>query len=71
MFKNKFEGVGNSSQPKATVQKGIRTKLCEQFPAIEPYLESLWPSKTKLTLVKLKGEGHLNLYAIKGEVLFL
>lgn len=54
-FINRFDekeqliGVNNV---KSSVQKGIRSKLTEQFPFIEDYLEQIIPKKDPLRIAK-------------------
>lgn len=55
MFK-KFtekENISGVSQLKSSVQKGIRTKICEQFPFMkEDFREEILPKKDQLRIVK-------------------
>lgn len=54
MFK-KFtieENVSTHSKVKSSQQRTIRAKILEQYPCIEPYLESLLPKKTPLEVAK-------------------
>lgn len=47
--KEQLIGVNNV---KSSVQKGIRSKLSEQFPFIEDYLEHIIPKKDPLRIAK-------------------
>src|SRR5437868_3903924 len=53
MFK-KFEdsNVSGVTQIKSSVQKGIKAKIVEQFPAIEPYIDDIVPKKEGIKVVK-------------------
>lgn len=54
MFK-KFEekeSVSGVQQLKSSVQKGIRTKLLEQYPYLESYVDSILPKKDTYRIVK-------------------
>jgi PUA domain protein len=39
-------------QLKSSVQKGIRTKLLEQYPYLEGYVDSILPKKDTYRIVK-------------------
>ncbi|KAJ1567471.1 hypothetical protein HK405_005853 [Cladochytrium tenue] len=70
MFK-KFsskESVSGQSQVKSSVQRAIRAKIIEQFPALEPHLDDLMPKKAPLILVKCQDA--LNLVTVNNVVLF-
>lgn len=45
--------AGAKTKVKSSVQRGIRTKVAEQYPLLEPYLETIIPKKEQLDLVKL------------------
>lgn len=54
MFK-KFtveENVSTSSKVKSSQQRTIRSKILEQYPDIEPYLEALLPKKAPMVVAK-------------------
>ncbi|CAJ0574326.1 unnamed protein product, partial [Mesorhabditis spiculigera] len=56
MFK-KFEKediMGGGTQLKSSVQRGIRSKLLEQFPHLEGHLETILPKKETLKTIKCK-----------------
>jgi len=69
MFK-KFtrETITGKAQPKRSVIRGIRKKLVTQFPAIEPYIDSIIPPKSPLLLVKC--QSHVQLLVVNNEILF-
>lgn len=46
------ESVSGVQQLKSSVQKGIRTKLLEQFPHIEKYIDVILPKKDAFKIVK-------------------
>ena len=69
MFK-KFEAkdVGNTNQMKSSVQRGVRSKLVERYPAIEEHMDAIMPKKAVVKLVKC--HDHIELIEIDGEILF-
>jgi len=54
MFKkfDEKESVSSVQQLKSSVQKGIRNKLVEQFPHIQPYMDMILPKKDIFKMVK-------------------
>jgi hypothetical protein len=44
---------GAKSKVKSSVQRTIRSKVLEQYPLLEPYIEDILPKKEQLDLVKL------------------
>lgn len=46
------ESVSGTQQLKSSVQKGIRTKLLEQFPHIEKYIDVILPKKDAFKIVR-------------------
>jgi malignant T-cell-amplified sequence len=54
MFKkfNASEDVVGRQNIKSSVQRGIKAKLVETFPKLEPCLEEIIPKKSQLSLVK-------------------
>lgn len=44
--------VSGVTQLKSSVQKGIRTKLLDQFPHLEDYMNHILPKKENLRVVK-------------------
>jgi len=70
MFK-KFvakEEISGTSQLKSSVQRGIKQKVKESYPSIEPYLDQIFPKKDSIVLVKCKD--HIEILAVKGELIF-
>ncbi|KAK9480628.1 PUA-like domain-containing protein [Lipomyces japonicus] len=70
MFK-KFtarEDVNSKTNVKSSVQRGLKTKLVEQFPLLEDVIEEIVPKKSQLVL--LKCTDRLSLYEVNNEVLF-
>jgi PUA domain protein len=54
MFKkfNASEDVAGRQNVKSSVQRGIKAKITETFPKLEPYLKEIIPKKSQLSLVK-------------------
>merc|ERR1712013_153956 len=70
MFK-KFvakDEVSGTSQLKSSVQRGIKQKVKDSYPSIEPYLDQIFPKKDSIVLVKCKD--HIEILAVKGELVF-
>ncbi|CAE6462237.1 unnamed protein product [Rhizoctonia solani] len=73
MFK-KFTSsdIASNALMKSSVQRGIRTTLQSQMPALATnegaLLEQIWPKKEGVTLVKCKE--HISILALHGEPLF-
>uniref|UniRef100_A0A1I7UM55 PUA domain-containing protein n=1 Tax=Caenorhabditis tropicalis TaxID=1561998 RepID=A0A1I7UM55_9PELO len=63
MFKkfDEKEDVTGATQLKSSVQKGIRKKLIENYPHIEPHLEEILPKKENFKVIKCKD--HIELLA--------
>ncbi|EPQ31893.1 uncharacterized protein PFL1_00092 [Pseudozyma flocculosa PF-1] len=65
--------VASSTAVKSSVQRGMRNKLLETYPALSEndgaLLEQIWPKKEPITLVKFSRE-HVQMLVYKGEVLF-
>ncbi|PAV89589.1 hypothetical protein WR25_18094 [Diploscapter pachys] len=63
MFKkfDEKEDVSGTTQLKSSVQKGIRKRIIEDYPHLEPYMESLLPKKENIKLIKCRD--HLELLA--------
>ncbi|KAH3746072.1 malignant T-cell-amplified sequence 1 protein [Pelomyxa schiedti] len=62
------EEISGTHQPKTSVQRGIRSAIVAACPAIEPYLNDIWPKKQAVALVKC--HNHIQLIAVNGDVLF-
>ncbi|KAJ3152411.1 Malignant T-cell-amplified sequence 1 [Geranomyces michiganensis] len=70
MFK-KFvpkDDVSGKSKVKSSVQRGIRAKILEQYPALNPYIEELIPKKDPLVLVKC--HDRINVVMVNDQLLF-
>lgn len=46
------ESVSGVQQLKSSVQKGIRTKLLDQFPTLDTYIDTILPKKDVFRIVK-------------------
>ena len=46
------ENISGVSQVKTSVQRGIKAKILEQFPNIEPYINEIFPKKDSMVVVK-------------------
>ncbi|KAG8227107.1 hypothetical protein J437_LFUL001650 [Ladona fulva] len=71
MFKrfDEKESISGVQQLKSSVQKGIRTKLQEQFPHLDGYLDSILPKKDTFRIVKC--HDHIEIIVSgAGELLF-
>ncbi|XP_028397922.1 malignant T-cell-amplified sequence 1-like [Dendronephthya gigantea] len=70
MFK-KFqadENISGVTQLKSSVQRSIRAKLVEQFPAIKDYIDGICPKKESMVLIKC--HDHVEIIAVNSELLF-
>jgi hypothetical protein len=45
--------AGAKSKVKSSVQRGIRAKVLETYPKLEPHIDEIMPKKSQLDLVKL------------------
>ncbi|XP_047003369.1 malignant T-cell-amplified sequence 1 homolog [Schistocerca americana] len=71
MFKkfDEKESVTGVQQLKSSVQKGIRTKLVDQYPYLENYVDSVLPKKDTYRIVKC--HDHIEILVnTSGELLF-
>ncbi|XP_042910342.1 malignant T-cell-amplified sequence 1 [Parasteatoda tepidariorum] len=71
MFKkfDEKEHVSGVTQLKSSVQKAIRTKLLEQFPHLDDYMNQILPKKENLRVVKC--HDHIEIIVgANGELLF-
>lgn len=50
-FDDKDSVIG-IQQLKSSVQKGIRTKIIDQYPSLEEYIDMILPKKDALRIVK-------------------
>lgn len=71
MFKkfDEKENISGTQQLKSSVQKDIRRKLIENYPAIEPYMDQILPKKENFKMVKCHDHIEL-LCGPQGDVLF-
>lgn len=46
------ENISTVQQLKSSVQKGIRTKLLEQYPLLEGYIDTILPKKENFRIIK-------------------
>ncbi|KAG8705312.1 translation machinery-associated protein 20 [Ceratobasidium sp. 394] len=64
--------IASNALIKSSVQRGIRTTLLAQMPALAAddgaLLEYIWPKKEGITLVKCRE--HVSILALQGEPLF-
>ncbi|KAI7821793.1 PUA-like domain-containing protein [Kickxella alabastrina] len=70
MFKkfNLQETMSGQNPVKSSVVRGIRSKLVEQFPGLEPHIDEILPKK--VNLIQIKCKDHFTLYAIDNEIMF-
>lgn len=70
MFKkfNAAEDVSGFNQAKSSVIRAIRARLVQLYPPIEQYLDDIIPKKEALHMIKCRD--HIELMAVKNEVLF-
>ncbi|XP_071445553.1 malignant T-cell-amplified sequence 1 homolog [Hetaerina americana] len=71
MFKrfDEKESISGVQQLKSSVQKGIRTKLQEQFPHLDGYIDTILPKKDTFRIVKC--HDHIEIIVNgSGELLF-
>ncbi|PIA16406.1 hypothetical protein COEREDRAFT_42923 [Coemansia reversa NRRL 1564] len=70
MFKkfNLQESISGQNPVKASVVRGIRSKLLDQFPALEPHIDDILPKK--VNFVQIKCKDRIVLFAINNEILF-
>ncbi|KAF2461088.1 translation machinery-associated protein-like protein [Lineolata rhizophorae] len=67
MFK-KDVTPGAKTKVKSSAQRGIRAKVTETYPLLEPYIDDILPKKEQLDLVKLPDR--VSLYALGTTPLF-
>ncbi|KAI9691921.1 MAG: translation machinery-associated protein 20 [Bathelium mastoideum] len=67
MFKKDIQ-PGAKTKVKSSVQRGIRTKILETYPRLEPYIEDIMPKKSQIDQVKLPER--VTLYALPNAPLF-
>ncbi|KAH7414149.1 hypothetical protein DE146DRAFT_639457 [Phaeosphaeria sp. MPI-PUGE-AT-0046c] len=67
MFKKDITS-GAKSKVKSSAQRAIRSKVLEEYPKLEPYIEDILPKKEQLDLVKLPDR--VSLYTLHSVPLF-
>ncbi|KAF2651892.1 hypothetical protein K491DRAFT_696037 [Lophiostoma macrostomum CBS 122681] len=67
MFKKDIS-AGSKSKVKSSAQRGIRSKVVDQYPLLEPYMDEIMPKKEQLDLVKLPDR--VALYTLSSTPLF-
>ncbi|GAB7363895.1 hypothetical protein MBLNU230_g4458t1 [Neophaeotheca triangularis] len=67
MFKKDF-APGAKSKVKSSVQRGIRAKVLETYPGLEPHIDDILPKKEQIDLVKIPDR--VSLYCLNGVPLF-
>ncbi|CAG5156759.1 uncharacterized protein ALTATR162_LOCUS4554 [Alternaria atra] len=67
MFKKDITS-GAKSKVKSSAQRAIRSKVLEEYPKLEPYIEDILPKKEQLDLVKLPDR--VSLYTLNSTPLF-
>ncbi|KAI9670680.1 MAG: translation machinery-associated protein 20 [Alyxoria varia] len=67
MFKKDLT-AGQRSKLKSSVQRNIRTKIADTYPALAPHIDSIVPKKEQLDVMKLPDR--TSLYALNGKPLF-
>ncbi|WPG99741.1 Hypothetical protein R9X50_00256000 [Acrodontium crateriforme] len=67
MFKKDFS-PGAKSKVKSSAQRGIRAKVIEQYPLLEPHIDDILPKKEQLDLVKIPDR--VSLYCLGSTPLF-
>ncbi|KAK9323279.1 PUA-like domain-containing protein [Lipomyces orientalis] len=70
MFKkfNSKDDIHSRTNVKSSVQRGLKSKLIEQFPKLDNVIDEIIPKKGQLVVVKCTDK--LSLYAMEHEVLF-
>ncbi|PWN51390.1 hypothetical protein IE53DRAFT_314011 [Violaceomyces palustris] len=67
------QDVSSSTAVKSSVQRGMRSKLLDQYQALasddNALLEQIWPKKEQITLVKFSRE-HVQMLVYKSEPIF-
>jgi PUA domain protein len=67
MFKKDLT-AGSKSKVKSSVARGIRSKVLETYPALEPHIEEIMPKKGQLDIIKLPDR--VSLYSLDDRPLF-
>ena len=61
----------NSAPIKSSAAKKMREKIIEQYPAIEQYMEDIWPKSAKVLQMKIKGEAYIHFLEVNGTIKFM
>ena len=67
MFKKDLT-AGSKSKVKSSVARGIRSKVLETYPLLEPHIDELMPKKGQLDIIKLPDR--VSLYSLDDRPLF-
>ena len=67
MFKKDLT-AGSKSKVKSSVARGIRAKVLDTYPGLEPHIEELMPKKGQLDIIKLPDR--VSLYSLDDRPLF-
>jgi malignant T-cell-amplified sequence len=67
MFKKDLV-AGSKTKVKSSVQRGIRNKVLETYPHLEPHIDDIMPKKSQLDLVKLPDR--VSMYSLEDKPLF-
>jgi PUA domain protein len=67
MFKKDLT-AGSKSKVKSSVARGIRSKVLETYPGLEPHIEEIMPKKGQLDIIKLPDR--VSLYSLDDRPLF-
>ncbi|KAI8923701.1 hypothetical protein BC831DRAFT_469880 [Entophlyctis helioformis] len=65
---NPKEDIAGQTQLKSSVQRAVRSKILEQFPALAPHIDDLLPKKSPVFLVKCLDR--VSLISVNNETLF-
>lgn len=65
---NYLEDITSQNQAKSSIVRGIRTKIAEQYPSLEPFVDEIIPKKEAVSIIKCRE--HIEIVAIQNELLF-
>lgn len=69
MFKGfSTDDVSGTNQVKSSVQRGIKTTICEAYPRLEPVMKDIWPKDAVMVVAKCKD--HVQMVVVNKEPLF-
>jgi len=60
--------VNSKTKVKSSVQRGLRTKIAEEYPLLAPYVDEIIPKKSQLDLIKCSDK--ISLYSLDNNILF-